>query len=346
MPSAAPRASPASSSASSPSSASANASAGAGSGTTAALPNPALALARKVSPRLGLPKLVRHDSQLKSQASKYRTALADVLRSRSAHLRRHLAKERVFFLVHLRVLLVGFVFQWVHSVSTNVVYMLHVQRQPLYDLGFELLPPLSRDWQIVSELVFFAFVTCVIGFALKPLLWERRGKARYVMPLVARYLAVLMLCQALRILSFMATVLPGPNYHCRPGSLEYNPPTNADEVFNRTDAFKGCGDLMFSSHTIFVVTCALTYQKYGSWTNAKRCMWLVVFVFGLLVVSARKHYTVDVVVAWYTVPLVWTAYEHYCPDRIPQGVIDLEEAERAAAGRPPLGDLAANKSIV
>lgn len=307
---------------------------------------------RKVSPKGGSPDVVLSigaaapdvlkaavgaagaaagDSQHKSQASKYRSTAAEWLRARGTHLRRHLAKERVLLRANLRVVVLGLMFQWVHSTATNVVYMLHVQRQPLYDLGFEVLPPLSRDWQIISELVFFAFIAGILVFALTPLVRERKGPARYIMTLVARYIAVLMLCQALRIMSFMATVLPGPNYHCRPGSLEYAPPQTAADVFARTDAFKGCGDLVFSSHTIFVMTCALTYQRYGSSVNTKRLMWAVVFVFGLLVVAARKHYTLDVVVAWYTVPLVWVAYERYFPDRFPRELIEMENADREAA---------------
>ena len=35
--------------------------------------------------------------------------------------------------------------------------------------------------------------------------------------------------------------------------------------------------------------------------------WVAVFVLSVLIVASRKHYTVDVVVAWYVVPLVFYA---------------------------------------
>lgn len=35
--------------------------------------------------------------------------------------------------------------------------------------------------------------------------------------------------------------------------------------------------------------------------------WCAVFVLSVLIVASRKHYTVDVVVAWYVVPLVFYA---------------------------------------
>ena len=36
-------------------------------------------------------------------------------------------------------------------------------------------------------------------------------------------------------------------------------------------------------------------------------VWCAVFVLSVLIVASRKHYTVDVVVAWYVVPLVFYA---------------------------------------
>lgn len=66
----------------------------------------------------------------------------------------------------------------------------------------------------------------------------------------------------------------------------------------------GCGDLIFSSHMIFTLVFVLTYQKYGTRRWVKQLAWLVAVTQSLLIVASRKHYTVDVVVAWYTVNLV------------------------------------------
>ncbi|KAL9303803.1 hypothetical protein ACSQ67_021066 [Phaseolus vulgaris] len=66
----------------------------------------------------------------------------------------------------------------------------------------------------------------------------------------------------------------------------------------------GCGDLIFSSHMIFTLVFVLTYQKYGTRRSIKQLGWLLAVVQSLLIVASRKHYTVDVVVAWYTVNLV------------------------------------------
>nr|AWA44726.1 hypothetical protein SS34H08_000002 [Saccharum spontaneum] len=66
----------------------------------------------------------------------------------------------------------------------------------------------------------------------------------------------------------------------------------------------GCGDLIFSSHMIFTLVFVRTYYKYGSNRLIKLLSWLMAIIQSLLIIASRKHYTVDVVVAWYTVNLV------------------------------------------
>lgn len=55
---------------------------------------------------------------------------------------------------------------------------------------------------------------------------------------------------------------------------------------------------------IFTLTFVRTYQKYGTRRSIKQLGWLLAVIQSLLIVASRKHYTVDVVVAWYTVNLV------------------------------------------
>ncbi|GAB4819233.1 hypothetical protein N2152v2_006279 [Parachlorella kessleri] len=99
-------------------------------------------------------------------------------------------------------------------------------------------------------------------------------------------------------------------------------------------ATHGCGDLIFSSHTTFVLVGCLTYTEYGSLLIMKIVGWLGVAAMSLCIVMSRKHYTVDVVVAWYTVPLVfyamhrrWTTkrpVQDYWPHRPIQGEESVE----------------------
>jgi len=252
--------------------------------------------------------------------------MAVALKERTEYAVDRWEKEKIILKANYKLLLMCAIFQYIHSVCTNVVYFLHVPRQPLYDLGFAVLPALSRQMQILSEIMFFVLFFSTIMFTLSPLVARRRSHL-FSTVMLTRFLGVCMVAQFLRCVTFLVTVLPGPNYHCRPNSPDYSPPQNMADIFLRQDAFYGCGDLLFSSHTIFVLLCALTYTKYSDSYWLKRCIWGLVFFFGVLVVSARKHYSVDIIVAWYTVPLLWVACEKYFPDRLPQELVDLLKKE-------------------
>lgn len=193
-----------------------------------------------------------------------------------------------------KYLLVGLIFQYIHGLAVQGVHCFHRPGPTLQDVGFFLLP-----W------TFHPFIS--------------KSKKIYTVLIWCRVLAFLVACQILRIITFYSTQLPGPNYHCREGlPLARLPrPDNAIEVllinFPRGVLY-GCGDLIFSSHMIFSLTFVRTYQKYGTQRFIKACAWLIVVVQSLLIIASRKHYTVDVVVAWYTVNLVVYFIDHKLPE--------------------------------
>lgn len=155
--------------------------------------------------------------------------------------------------------------------------------------------------------MFASFLLWIIS----PFLINR--KKFYTVVLISRLLTVLATCQALRILSFLSTQLPAPNYHCRAGEktakLEWPNHEYEHFIFNPVQqAAYGCGDLIFSSHTTFILVGVLTYTTYGSFFVMKIVAWIFATILSLLIIASRKHYTVDVVVAWYTVPLVFYTY--------------------------------------
>lgn len=67
---------------------------------------------------------------------------------------------------------------------------------------------------------------------------------------------------------------------------------------------KGCVSLRYCAGV-------LTYQHYGSRRVVKALAWTAAVVLALLIISARKHYTVDVVIAWYVVPLAYCCLNMY-----------------------------------
>ncbi|XP_056847287.1 phosphatidylinositol:ceramide inositolphosphotransferase 1 isoform X1 [Raphanus sativus] len=230
-----------------------------------------------------------------------------------------------------KYLLAGLLCQYIHGLAARGVHYIHRPGPTLQDLGYIALPELGQDKSYISETVF----TCVF---LSFLLWTfhpfiMKSKKIYTVLIWCRVLAFLVVslpfslcyfkkkklfsrpapfkqaCQFLRVITFYATQLPGPNYHCREGSeLATLPrPHSVLEVllinFPRGVIY-GCGDLIFSSHMIFTLVFVLTYQKYGSKRFIKLLGWVIAILQSLLIIASRKHYTVDVVVAWYTVNLV------------------------------------------
>jgi hypothetical protein len=77
---------------------------------------------------------------------------------------------------------------------------------------------------------------------------HKRERNRHTVVMLARVLAVCALAQGLRIVTFLVTSLPGPNYHCRPDSKEYDPPRGLYDIFARQDPFTHCGDLVGDAH--------------------------------------------------------------------------------------------------
>jgi hypothetical protein len=176
---------------------------------------------------------------------------------------------------------------------------------------------LGSGYFAVSEVMTAASFITFAFWVLSPFL--QQAPRFHTVAALSRMLAVVAACQLCRIISFSVTQLPAPAPHCRPGAPTATLPplrgaaglllVNVARQVNR-----GCGDLIFSSHMTFVMTMAFTYQRYGSWASAKAAAWGVCALNAVIIVASRKHYSVDVVVALFTVPLVWEAVAARLPD--------------------------------
>ncbi|CAN4115985.1 unnamed protein product [Withania somnifera] len=205
-----------------------------------------------------------------------------------------------------KYILGGLICQYIHGVAARGVHYFHRPGPILQDVGFYLLPELGQDRAYISETVFTTIFLSFVLWTFHPFIFKT--KKIYTVLIWCRVLTFLVGCQLLRILTFYSTQLPGPNYHCREGSklATLPPPDNILQalLIVPRGVLYGCGDLIFSSHMIFSLVFVRTYQKYGTRRFIKQCAWLAVIAQSLLIIASRKHYTVDVVVAWYTVNLV------------------------------------------
>ncbi|XWS28757.1 hypothetical protein CRYUN_Cryun25bG0098600 [Craigia yunnanensis] len=171
------------------------------------------------------------------------------------------------------LILAGLVFQYIHGLAAHGVHYLHRPGATLQDVGFFLLPELGHDKFYISETLFTFIFWSFVLWTFHPFVFL--SKRIYTVLIWCRILAYLVVSQCLRIATFYSTQLPGPNYHCREGSkLARLPPP---------ESFLG---------SLLDQLCI------------KEVAWLLAVVQSLLIIASRKHYTVDIVVTWYTVNLV------------------------------------------
>ena len=215
---------------------------------------------------------------------------------------------------------------------------------PLRDAGFEALPFISADW--LSEALFGVLFVAFLAWSASPFWAPPRSVPFYSVTLYARTLTALTVCQLLRCGAFLATGLPGPAPHCRAGVATATRPPPAHWwghalVDVARQAGHGCGDLIFSSHTTFALSGALAFTLHAAFCPPARAaaasagadpapasplpgplsparrgrtarlagVWGAVLLLSVLIIASHKHYSVDVLVAWWTVPLVWLTLE-------------------------------------
>ncbi|POM58476.1 Transmembrane protein [Phytophthora palmivora] len=230
--------------------------------------------------------------------------------------------------------------QYAHAIFHNLAYYIQghylstEQRFTLYDLGYELMPEIHGFASHLSDILVFAaiFGPAIILVLTIPLFRQEPGRPRYLVIVLKRCLLQLSICLIFRCISFLVTALPSPADHCElkfddaclaanPNdpvpcvipNPEFNPPT-VSEWFTRLDSLNGCGDLMFSSHTIYTVSLILTMWKYWPNKYGITIMVSMQIAIAFLIVASRKHYTLDVFSALYIVPLFWVTLEAYHKD--------------------------------
>lgn len=275
-------------------------------------------------------------------SSTYQRNYAFVLRSRE-NIIIHFLMEAKMLRTDLLFILFATFYQFFHSAVTNVAYLQHAHlsaanRVPLRDVAFDVLPALDGEYWIVSEYIAYAIVgtaiSCIVGTLVVK--WNApHGRPIYAIQINRRMGMVWIVCMTLRMISFLVTTLPGASRQCRyalpagltseemlngPAPDEGNPvgwapPTDLHDVLFRVDASNGCGDLMFSSHTIYTMTFVCVVYKYFNFKWLKRLMVLLQIAIVPFILAARKHYTVDVFTALYVTPLVFEILWTRFPDR-------------------------------
>ena len=197
--------------------------------------------------------------------------------------------------------------------DTNVV----IKQEVLWDLGFVVLPENDR-LRTITEVIFWLIV--IIGgiFVFIPSIIKH--------PTVLSSVTVIRFCKVsgfgiiLRTICFLSTSAPGPSPECRISSNEYDPPTSWKDILFDMTVADGCGDLVFSGHLSLTLTIAICVSHYSYFVFPK--IWkvisfgilLLVLILALLIITTRNHYTLDIIVASYTVPLLYHFLWYKLPD--------------------------------
>ena len=266
----------------------------------------------------------------------------------SAHFHSQLLMELTVLYREKYFIIAACILQIWHSIATNLVYYLEnfymtsAQRMPLFDVGFNWLPEISGAWWKLSDALIYIMMGSVLTLLLVSLKvnWvsssfssSSPNKPLWSAIALTRCMLTVCVLQQFRIISFLATLLPGPSHQClyTPGpdmyedpvktfaypfsdtsasnpagnNVEWDPPTSLFDIIFRMDASTGCGDLMFSSHNTFAVVILMTTFYYLKSTLSKLFISICMAFLIPLTLMSRKHYSIDVFTALYVGPIVY-----------------------------------------
>jgi hypothetical protein len=256
------------------------------------------------------------------------------------------AEWSIFWQIKWQVISIIFILYFVFLKVFRIwTFQRHVPGKRLKDLGFDLLP--EKDLALLSDCILgTAFL--LIGGMCGAGLWNtlKTGSIEgsvFTVNILRRYLNVMAGAHFLRVVSYMSTSLPGPADHCQAGNPSARSPENLwAELFDRLihwDVNKNCGDLIFSGHTLQTVAAVLLATKYAhkvfprSLANAYTCFsWLLIPLLTYSIISARRHYTVDVTIGIWATILVFLVYN----DRIQPNDIKPEDSDLDVKSLAPM----------
>jgi hypothetical protein len=213
-------------------------------------------------------------------------------------------------------------------------------------LGHQLLPEISDNLQLVDIPMYFLFLL-LIGIILGSFVGHDNPKQQaeekpYFVNALRRVMVVYATGHLLRGATYLSTSLPGTAKQCRVGAEDLDPPPTLLDCFTRMVSVNGnCGDLNFSGHVLLLVIGILFVRQFGPkmWQyepNGYIDIALTGFAIGvsivqiLLILGARHHYTVDIVVALYTTPMLWHFFDSRFRDAVPDlGAIETELARES-----------------
>lgn len=214
-----------------------------------------------------------------------------------------LRRQAIPIVGSLVFLLVG-----VSMLSLNFAHFRHEPfKERLKDLGHELVPEIERPWLKNLPLWF------IISEAVAVLVFN----VPYAVNAARRFLTAYAFGHLLRTISFIGTSIPGGHERC------FDDFRTTFEI--RFASFEeNCGDLMFSGHVMLSTLLTLIVYRYYPRRDLLALNYVAIVAQGVLIIASRRHYTTDVIVAFYVTHLMWYRHEGQFPHDM---VINGEESK-------------------
>ncbi|KAF7678770.1 Phosphatidylcholine:ceramide cholinephosphotransferase 1 [Astathelohania contejeani] len=119
-----------------------------------------------------------------------------------------------------------------------------------------------------------------------------------------RVFCCLSISYLLRMTTISATNLPSPNRNCQ---------RVGKHIFTSTD-FNRCGDLVFSGHTLMIITMGMVWASYRLIPHrlgnliVTMILWIVIVLTLIGILLTHNHYSIDVILGVYISSGVWIIY--------------------------------------
>ncbi|CAK9021768.1 Phosphatidylinositol:ceramide inositolphosphotransferase 2 (Inositol-phosphorylceramide synthase 2) (AtIPCS2) (IPC synthase 2) (Protein ENHANCING RPW8-MEDIATED HR-LIKE CELL DEATH 1) (Sphingolipid synthase 2), partial [Durusdinium trenchii] len=253
--------------------------------------------------------------------------------------------------VLLNAVVLGYVTSFVLLNLAFYRYPVEASKERLKDIGHEVVPPLPEHL-MESSLVDLPLhlVMAIAALMVAAVLVDNsntglRNPKPHLVNIVLRGSSVYALGHMLRGACYLTTSLPGAADRCLADAHpERFKPTLAECFYLPGDVYHNCGDLMFSGHMLLMLVLTLVVHEYSEaalWISKKQANLLTLLcvvlclVESVLILAARHHYTSDLVVAFYTTPLLWSSYSrHLHPADLKPDIVGI--ARQILERQPPL----------
>ncbi|XP_040576177.1 phosphatidylcholine:ceramide cholinephosphotransferase 1 [Lepeophtheirus salmonis] len=216
----------------------------------------------------------------------------------------------------MRKTLGAFLFMIANFIATTTSLSIIHEQRPLYDpLPDTILDRIHyQKWALdVSEIILQIMTFSTIALLLFH---------KYRMIVMRRMFFILGLLYGYRAITMFVTILPAanPSYHCAPKLVDSGRVLTVREVIKRVlKILSGfglsingkhvyCGDYIYSGHTMIAVLCYLIIAEYTDrrWYLFHYLVWLLAVTAIVMLMLARGHYSIDVIIAYYiTTRLFW-----------------------------------------